>query len=139
MVWLVKCEELKEIFGTSDWVDMMVRYCQRAAAENHEFGRKNNLLREQVIVVFEERREFVEEIETVHKVIVVFEERREFVEEIKTVHKVITPQKTAQILNEDQVKFAKNLLQMLNLEKAMEHKAFEKDLFADKLLWNIPF
>nr|GEZ70277.1 hypothetical protein [Tanacetum cinerariifolium] len=119
MVWLVKCEELKEIFGTSDWVDMMVRYCQRAAAENHEFGRKNNLLREQVIVVFEERREFVEEIETVHK--------------------VITPQKTAQILNEDQVKFAKNLLQMLNLEKAMEHKAFEKDLFADKLLWNIPF
>ncbi|GKC93216.1 hypothetical protein Tco_1158658 [Tanacetum coccineum] len=119
MVWLAKCEELKEIFGTTDWVDMMVQYCRRAAAEDREFGRRINLLREQVMAVFEDRRDFVEEIETVRK--------------------VIAPQKTAQMLSEDQVKFEENLLLMLSLEKAMERRAFEKDSFADKLLWNIPF
>nr|GEV37586.1 hypothetical protein [Tanacetum cinerariifolium] len=95
MVWLAKCKELKEIFDTYDWVDMMVRYCRRAAAEDRKFGRRINLLREQVIDVFKDMIEFVKEIETVRK--------------------------------------------MLSLEKAMERIAFEKDLFIDKLLQNIPF
>nr|GEV16852.1 hypothetical protein [Tanacetum cinerariifolium] len=37
-----------------EWVDMMVLYCQRSAAEDHEFSRRINVLLQEMVVVYDD-------------------------------------------------------------------------------------
>nr|GEZ18782.1 hypothetical protein [Tanacetum cinerariifolium] len=63
--------------------------------------------------------------------------RAYFVEEVASVKRVIAPVKMAEFLNGIQLKDDQRLLQ--NLEREAELRAFEKELFVQKLLRNVPF
>ncbi|GJW51216.1 hypothetical protein Tco_0092567, partial [Tanacetum coccineum] len=53
--------------------------------------------------------------------------------------RVISPRKMAEFLNEVQLKDDQRLTQLENLERETELRAFEKELFVQKLLRNVPF
>nr|GEX32671.1 hypothetical protein [Tanacetum cinerariifolium] len=61
--------ELQERVGSGEWVDMMILYCRRAAAEDREFVRRISMLRGEMINVREKRVDFVQELESVSGVI----------------------------------------------------------------------
>ncbi|GJZ34980.1 hypothetical protein Tco_0580797 [Tanacetum coccineum] len=119
IAWLPKCEELREAADSLDWVDMMVLYFRRSAAEDRKFVSQINMLRGEMIVACQERVCFVQELETVAE--------------------ASAPQKMTKFLNETQVKDDEKLLHLQNLERETELRAVEKELFIQKLLRNVPF
>ncbi|GKF17618.1 hypothetical protein Tco_0062536, partial [Tanacetum coccineum] len=105
--------------GSSDWSDMLIFYCRRSATEDREFACRINTLRGELTVSYQERVYFVQLLETVKR--------------------VISPRKMAEFLNEVQLKDDQRLTQHENLERETELRAFEKKLFVQKLLRNVPF
>ncbi|GKE85247.1 hypothetical protein Tco_1558989, partial [Tanacetum coccineum] len=105
--------------GSSDWSDMFIFYCRRYAAEDRKFASQINTLRGELTVACQERIYFVQEL--------------------KTVKSVIAPVTMAEFLNEIQFKEDQRLMQLQNLERETEARAFEKELFVQKLLRNVSF
>ncbi|GKD65577.1 hypothetical protein Tco_1307685, partial [Tanacetum coccineum] len=52
-----------------EWVDMMVLYCQNAAAVDREYARRINALLQEMVVAYDERVDFIWEMEFVPGVV----------------------------------------------------------------------
>nr|GEY68196.1 hypothetical protein [Tanacetum cinerariifolium] len=63
MASLLKCWTLQERVGGWEWVDMMVLYCQNAAADDREFTRRINAILQEMVVAYDERVDFIRELE----------------------------------------------------------------------------
>ncbi|GKA74216.1 hypothetical protein Tco_0780518 [Tanacetum coccineum] len=105
--------------GSSDWLDMFIFYCRRYAAEDHEFASRINTLCGELTIACQKRIYFVQELETVKS--------------------LIAPVTMAEFLNEIQFKDDQRLMQLQNLERETEARAFVKELFVQKLLRNVSF
>ncbi|GKD71400.1 hypothetical protein Tco_1325490 [Tanacetum coccineum] len=90
-----------------------------AATEDQRFARQINRLRGEMAVACEKRMGFVEELETVRG--------------------IITPAKAVEFLKDTQLKDDAKLAQLHDLERQVELRAVEKELFIQKLLRNVPF
>ncbi|GKA36415.1 hypothetical protein Tco_0722906, partial [Tanacetum coccineum] len=62
---LAKCAALKERVGDWEWADIMVLYCQNAAEEDSEFARRMGILLEEMEAAYNERVDFIKELEVV--------------------------------------------------------------------------
>ncbi|GKA42738.1 hypothetical protein Tco_0735398 [Tanacetum coccineum] len=60
-------------------------------------------------------------------------------EELETVRGIITPAKAVEFLKDTQLKDDAKLAQLHDLERQVELRAVEKELFIQKLLRNVPF
>ncbi|GJY68130.1 hypothetical protein Tco_0471112 [Tanacetum coccineum] len=111
--------ELRYSAQTSDWIDVLCYYCRRAASIDQKFARQINRLRGEMAVACENRMTLVEELEDVRG--------------------IIAPAKAAKFLKETQLKDDAKMEQLQDLERQMELRAVEKELFVQKLLRNVPF
>ncbi|GJX99490.1 hypothetical protein Tco_0356509 [Tanacetum coccineum] len=113
MSWLPKCVALKERVGGWEWKDMMVLYCQMFAAEDYKFAKRIKLLLEEMLAAYEERVDFIRELEIVPDVAAAVktteflnetlwkdDKRLHFIRELETVPDVAAAVKTAEVLNE---------------------------------------
>ncbi|GJR47865.1 hypothetical protein Tco_1315968 [Tanacetum coccineum] len=65
MPWLPKCAVLHERVGAWEWVDMMVLYCQRSVTEDRKFARRICVLLREMEAAYDERMDFIWELEVV--------------------------------------------------------------------------
>ncbi|GJY99335.1 hypothetical protein Tco_0516765 [Tanacetum coccineum] len=114
MACLPECAESQDDAGSSDWSDMFIFYCRRSAAEDREFARRINMLRGELSVACQEMVYLIQELETVKR--------------------VIAPMKMTEFLNQVKLKDDQRLAQLENLERETELRAFEKELFVQKLM-----
>ncbi|GKE42366.1 hypothetical protein Tco_1469650 [Tanacetum coccineum] len=111
--------ELRSIVGSSDWTEVLRYFCRRAAAEDRRFTMRMNLLREEIADVCEYRRNLADEL--------------------CSVRSVIAPVKAAELLNDTLRKDEAKMAQLRELERQLELRALEKELFIQKLVRNVPF
>ncbi|GKD49112.1 hypothetical protein Tco_1278088 [Tanacetum coccineum] len=111
--------ELRSIVGSSDWTEVLRYFYRRAAAEDRGFAMRMNLLREEIADVCEYRRNLADEL--------------------CSVRNVIAPVKAAELLNDTLTKDEAKMAQLRELERQLELRALEKELFIQKLVRNVPF
>ncbi|GJT27946.1 3-oxo-delta(4,5)-steroid 5-beta-reductase-like protein [Tanacetum coccineum] len=113
MAWLPKCAALQERVGGWEWVDMMVLYCQSSATDDREFERRAGVLLREMEDAYDERMDFIRELEVVPGVIVVV--------------------KTTEFLKETLWKDDRRLRKLRNLEMDVNKRAFQKDRFIERI------
>ncbi|GJT87010.1 hypothetical protein Tco_1068727 [Tanacetum coccineum] len=64
-VSLPKCRALRDVVGGWDWAAMMVLYCQISIAEDHDFARRMNQLLQEMVVAYDDKVDFIQELEAV--------------------------------------------------------------------------
>ncbi|GJX78230.1 hypothetical protein Tco_0325041 [Tanacetum coccineum] len=111
--------ELRYIVGSSDWTEVLRYFCRRAAAEDRRFAMRMNLLRQEIADVCEYRRNLADELCSVRSVIVAV--------------------KAVELLNDTLMKDEAKMAQLRELERQLELRALEKELFMQKLVQNVPF
>ncbi|GJT39689.1 hypothetical protein Tco_0939554 [Tanacetum coccineum] len=111
--------ELCSIVGSFDWTEVLRYFCRRATAEDRRFAMQMNLLREEIVDVCEYRRNLVDEFCSVRSIIA-------FV-------------KAVELLNDTLRKDEAKMAQLRELERQLELRALEKELFIQKLVRNVPF
>nr|GEX06195.1 hypothetical protein [Tanacetum cinerariifolium] len=110
--------ELRYNAESSDWTDVLSCFCQKAATEDRRFATQLHMLREEMANVCEKRRNFVIELSSMRRIIVTGK-ATEFVFDI---------------VGKDEAEMA----QLHELERQMELRALEKELFIQKLVRNMP-
>nr|GFA51865.1 hypothetical protein [Tanacetum cinerariifolium] len=65
MTSLPKCGALRDAVGGWDWVDMMVLFCKRSAAEDAKFLRRISELRQEMVMAYDDKVDFIRELEAV--------------------------------------------------------------------------
>nr|GFB93883.1 hypothetical protein [Tanacetum cinerariifolium] len=65
MTSLAKCATLKKRVGGWEWADMMALYCQNVTKEDSEFARRMGVLLQEIEAAYNERADFIKELETV--------------------------------------------------------------------------
>ncbi|GJU57547.1 hypothetical protein Tco_1235313 [Tanacetum coccineum] len=108
--------ELRYNADSSDWTDVLNCFCRKAAAEDRRFATKLHMLREEMANVCEKIRNLAVELSSMRGIIVTGK-AAEFV--LDTVGK-------------DEAEMA----QLRELERQMELRALEKELFIQKLVGN---
>nr|GEZ28947.1 ATPase subunit 9, mitochondrial [Tanacetum cinerariifolium] len=58
---------MRDAVGGWEWVDMMVLYCKRSAADECEFARRINELLQEMVLVYDEKVDFIRELEKKRK------------------------------------------------------------------------
>ncbi|GJW04793.1 hypothetical protein Tco_1563649 [Tanacetum coccineum] len=61
----VVCGALRDALGRWEWVDMMVLFCKRSTAEEAKFSRKISKLRQEMVVAYDDKVDFIRELEVV--------------------------------------------------------------------------
>ncbi|GKB03351.1 hypothetical protein Tco_0831440 [Tanacetum coccineum] len=56
--------ELERV-GGREWVDMMVLYCQRSAADDRQFANRISALLQEMIATYDDKMDFIRELEAV--------------------------------------------------------------------------
>ncbi|GJY14886.1 hypothetical protein Tco_0385308 [Tanacetum coccineum] len=102
---------------SSDWTDVLAYFCREATDEDRRIATKLNRLREEILIVCEKRKNFADELKSIRGIVVVGK-AVEFVTDT---------------LRKDNVQVA----QLREVESQMESRAFEKDLFIQKLVGNV--
>ncbi|GKC34281.1 hypothetical protein Tco_1046665 [Tanacetum coccineum] len=90
-----------------------------AAAEDRRFAMRMNLLRREIVDVCEYKRNLADEL--------------------CSVRSVIAPVKAAELLNDTLMKDEAKMAQLRELERQLELRALEKEMFIQKLVRNVPF
>nr|GEW28991.1 hypothetical protein [Tanacetum cinerariifolium] len=70
MTSLVKCTALQERVGGWEWTDMMALYCKNVA-EDSEFVRRMGVLLQEMVAAYDDRVDFIQELEAVSGILVV--------------------------------------------------------------------
>ncbi|GJW51270.1 hypothetical protein Tco_0092621 [Tanacetum coccineum] len=96
-----------------EWVDMIVLYCKRSAAEDREFARRINELLQEMVVAYDDKVDFIRELEAV-----------------SGIHAAVT---TFEFLNENLWKDDKRLRKLRNMEIDAGMSADQKDRFTQTL------
>ncbi|GJS19082.1 hypothetical protein Tco_0413554, partial [Tanacetum coccineum] len=63
--------ELRYKVDLSDWTDVLAYFCQEVADEDRRIAMKLNRLREEILIVCEKRRNFVDELRSIRGIVVV--------------------------------------------------------------------
>nr|GEV12931.1 hypothetical protein [Tanacetum cinerariifolium] len=108
--------ELRSIVGSSDWTEVLRYFCRMAAAEDRRFAMQMNLVRQEVADVCEYKRNLSDEL--------------------CSVKSVIAPMKAYELLNDTLRKDEAKMAQLRELERQLELRALEKELFIQKLVRN---
>ncbi|GJY57887.1 hypothetical protein Tco_0457779 [Tanacetum coccineum] len=111
--------ELRSIVGSSDWTEVLRYFYRRGAAEDRGFAMRMNLLREEIADVCEYRRNIADELCSVRNVIALV--------------------KSVELLNDTLTKDEAKTAQLRELERQLELRALEIELFIKKLVRNVPF
>ncbi|GJS60147.1 hypothetical protein Tco_0654931 [Tanacetum coccineum] len=64
-------DELRYKVDLSDWTDVLAYFCQEVADEDRRIAMKLNRLREEILIVCEKRRNFVDELMSIRGIVVV--------------------------------------------------------------------
>nr|GEW83602.1 hypothetical protein [Tanacetum cinerariifolium] len=113
MVSLPNCGALRDAVGGWEWVDMMALYCRRSAAEDRQFSSRIKALLEEMVVTYDEKVDFIQELEAVPD--------------------VIAAAKTVEFLNETLWKDDKRPRKLRNMEMNAEERADQKEHLIQKL------
>ncbi|GKD61389.1 hypothetical protein Tco_1298898 [Tanacetum coccineum] len=96
-----------------EWVDMMVLYYQRSAAEGREFSRRINVLLQEMVAAYDDKLNFIRELDVMSG--------------------VGAAVKTTEFLNETLWKDDKRLRKLRNMEMDAEEGFDQKECFIQKL------
>ncbi|GKE67405.1 hypothetical protein Tco_1521566, partial [Tanacetum coccineum] len=99
--------------------DMQLFVVIWAAAEDRGFAMRMNFMREEIADVCKYRRNLADEL--------------------CSVRNVIAPVKAAELLNDTLTKDEAKMAQLRELERQLELRALEKELFIQKVVRNVPF
>ncbi|GJY71240.1 hypothetical protein Tco_0474943 [Tanacetum coccineum] len=110
---LIKCAALKERVGGWEWADMMMLYCLNVAEEDSEFARRMGVLLREMEARYNERVDFIKELEAVPGVDAAF--------------------KTTEFLNDALWKDERRLQRLRKLQMDADIMVYEKEKFMEKL------
>ncbi|GJR34593.1 hypothetical protein Tco_1210277 [Tanacetum coccineum] len=113
MTSLAKCAALKERVGGWEWADMMLLYSRNAAEEDSEFARRMGVLLQEMEAAYNERVDFIKELEAVPG--------------------VDAAVKTAEFLIDALWKDERRLQRLRKLQMDAHIMAYEKEKFTEKL------
>ncbi|GJY40371.1 hypothetical protein Tco_0427641 [Tanacetum coccineum] len=108
-----ECGALRDAVGGWDWPRMMVLYCQKSAEDDRSFARRLNDLLQEMESAYDEKVNFIRELEAVSGVDAVA--------------------KTTDFLNENLWKDDKWVRKLRSIEMNANLLAFEKERFIEKL------
>ncbi|GJY86832.1 hypothetical protein Tco_0500858 [Tanacetum coccineum] len=108
--------ELRCNADSSDWTDVLIHLCRKAAAEDIRFATQLNTLRGEMANVCEKRRNLAYELSSFKGIIVAG--------------------KAAEFMTDTLRKDDAEMAQLRELERPMELRALEKELFIQKLVHN---
>ncbi|GJV76912.1 hypothetical protein Tco_1508496 [Tanacetum coccineum] len=100
--------KLRHKADSSDWCDVLTYFCREAADEDRSIATKLNRLREEMLIIYEKRRNIANELRSVRGIVVV-QKAAEFV---------------ADTVRKDNLQVA----QLREIESQMEFRALEKEL-----------
>ncbi|GJV28188.1 hypothetical protein Tco_1384636 [Tanacetum coccineum] len=133
MASLPKCGALRDAVSGWDWVAIMVLYCQISIAEDHDFARRMNQLLQEMVVAYDDKVDFIQELEAVPGVDATGK-TDEFLKENLSV-----PGKMAEFMKQVQGKDILNLMKLQILQREFNPRAQEKELFIEKLKGNMDY
>ncbi|GKF86429.1 hypothetical protein Tco_0254256 [Tanacetum coccineum] len=110
---LIKCAALKERVGVWEWADIMMLYCRNVAEKDSEFSRCMGVLLREMEVRYNERVDFIKELEVVLGVDAAF--------------------KTAEFLNDALWNDERRLQRLRKLQMDADIIVYEKEKFMEKL------
>nr|GEW19371.1 hypothetical protein [Tanacetum cinerariifolium] len=113
MTSLPKCKALQERVGEWDWGKMMVLYCKNAAAGDFEFARRIVVLYREMEIAYDEKLDFIRELDSVPGVAVAAE--------------------TAEFLNDKLWKDDKRLQKLHNMEIDARDSGYQEESFIERL------
>ncbi|GJV08699.1 hypothetical protein Tco_1346355 [Tanacetum coccineum] len=113
MTSLPKCGALRDAVGGWEWVDIMVLFCKRSAAEDRKFFRRISELLQEMVVAYDDKVDFIRELEAMPSIDAVV--------------------KTAEFLNENLRKDDKRLRKLRNMEIDAGISADQKERFIQTL------
>ncbi|GKG18541.1 hypothetical protein Tco_0372839 [Tanacetum coccineum] len=113
MTSLAKCAALKERVGGWEWADMMALYCRNVAKEDSKFERRIGVLLQEMEAAYDERADFIKELEVVPGVDAVI--------------------KTTEFLNDTLWKDERRLQRLRKLRMDTDLMAYEKKKLTQKL------
>ncbi|GJT44896.1 hypothetical protein Tco_0953611 [Tanacetum coccineum] len=113
MTSLAKCMALKEHVGGWEWADIMALYCRNVVEEDSEFVRRMGVLLQEIEATYNERTDFIKELEAVLG--------------------VDAAVKTTEFLNDALWKDERRLQRLHKLRMDVDLMAYEKEKFTEKL------